>query len=182
MTVKDTVMQNVEATINMKRARLLFTPDCNRDCKLCCNKSLGENAITEVTFEELMGYDEINITGGEPMLYPDELKALIHRIKQRNKKVFMYTAHPFPIKDFKIILQMLDGCTLTLHTHEDCKNFRVFELNKLEYPHKSLRLKVFPKVKIESEVWDVRPTKWIVDCPLPDGEILVALKQTNEIS
>jgi len=109
------------------------------------------------------------------MLYVKRLKDLINKLKRYNKKVYLYTALPYPLVDFKTILKMVDGCTLTLHSIQDYKNFKAFELDKIYYSNKSLRLNIFPKIKILSDVWDIRPKVWIKDAPLPSGEVLVSL-------
>lgn len=164
----------------MKKARLIFTNDCNRNCKGCCNKNWTGELPKEIDFIELVNdFDKIYITGGEPMLYVSKLKDLINRLKRYEKKVYLYTALPYPYSDFLRILEIVDGCTLTLHSRDDYKNFKAFELDKLDYfqyKNKSLRLNVFPKIKINSDIWDVRPKVWIKDAPLPEGEIMVKLK------
>lgn len=58
------------------RARVIVTMKCNRKCKGCCNEHLGE--INRVDFEDLFKYDEICITGGEPMLMSE--RVVIHWI------------------------------------------------------------------------------------------------------
>lgn len=157
------------------KARLLFTNDCNKNCKGCCNKNWKGDKPKDVSFKELLEFEKIYITGGEPMLYIEKLKDLINRLKRYDKKVYLYTALPYPLIDFKTILQMVDGCTLTIHTVQDYKLFKALELHKIDYPHKSLRLNVFPKIKITSDVWDVRYKVWVKDAPLPDGEVFVSL-------
>lgn len=47
------------------KARVIVTMKCNRKCKGCCNEHLGE--INRVAFGDLFKYDEISITGGEPI-------------------------------------------------------------------------------------------------------------------
>ena len=49
-----------------KTARVIITYDCPRDCQSCCNKHIGD--VPQVKFEDLLSYEEIVITGGEPML------------------------------------------------------------------------------------------------------------------
>jgi organic radical activating enzyme len=160
----------------MRKARLLFTNACHRNCKGCCNKNWTGEPAKLITFEQLLDFDEIYITGGEPMLYIEELKNLINILKKSNKTVFLYTALPHPYSDFIEILNMVDGLTLTLHDIADYKLFQAYDLNKLVPNNKQLRLNVFPKIKINSDVWDVRPKIWIKDAPLPDGEEFVKLK------
>ncbi len=47
------------------KARLLFTNDCNRNCKGCCNKNWTGDPAQLITINELEDYDKIYITGGE---------------------------------------------------------------------------------------------------------------------
>lgn len=160
----------------MKKARLLFTEICNRNCAGCCNKNWTGAQPKEITFEELLEFDEINITGGEPMLYPDELIELITKLKFHKKTIFLYTALPLPLHSFYHIIAIIDGVSLTLHNWKDYRIFKYFNLDKIQAPGKQLRLNTFPKIKFKSTIWDVRPKHWIKDCPLPAGEILVKLK------
>ena len=157
------------------KARLLFTNNCNRDCKGCCNKNWTGEPAKLITFDQLLTYDSIYITGGEPMLYVNELIELIVKLKSHSKKVYLYTALPHPYQSFMDVLRMVDGLTLTLHTTADYKLFKAYGLDKLPYNDKDLRLNVFPKIKINSDIWDVRPKVWIKDAPLPDGEEFVRI-------
>jgi organic radical activating enzyme len=159
------------------KARLLFTEDCNRKCKGCCNRNWNGEPAKEVSYEELISFDEIYITGGEPMLHVEELKDLVLRLKKSDKKVFLYTALPCPYPDFIRILREIDGCTLTIRSKADYKLFKAFELDQIYMPRKTLRLNVFPKIKFKSDVWDVRPKVWIDNAPLPSGEVFVKLKK-----
>ena len=61
------------------RARVIVTMKCNRKCKGCCNEHLGE--INRVVFEDLFKYDEISITGGEPMLMSERVVEMVHRLR-----------------------------------------------------------------------------------------------------
>ena len=61
------------------RARVIVTKKCNRKCKGCCNERLG--LIDKVSFEDLFKYEEICITGGEPMLMSERVVEMIHRLR-----------------------------------------------------------------------------------------------------
>ena len=63
------------------RARVIVTKKCNRKCKGCCNERLG--LIDKVSFEDLFKYEEICITGGEPMLMSERVVEMIHRLRLR---------------------------------------------------------------------------------------------------
>jgi len=165
----------------MRKARLLFTNDCNRRCKGCCNKNwTGEPAIPK-TIEELHEYDEIYITGGEPMLYPDVLKVLIKILRTETNKIFLYTASPYPKKDFMKIMETLDGCTITLHSYADRKKFMENLYHMTPFPKKSMRLNAFAGQQMpfrNGSKWDFRPKVWITDAPLPEGEEFICIKST----
>jgi organic radical activating enzyme len=165
--------------VNESKARLLFTNDCNRHCKGCCNKNWKGEPPRLVSIEDAKGYDDIYITGGEPMLYPEQLKDLIIELKNNNKisKIYLYTALPFPKEKFLDILNLIDGCSVTLHNYDDRTKFIESGYNLMEFPNKKMRLNVFPRGKFEvSDSWDYRPKKWITDAPLPDGEDFIRIK------
>lgn len=165
--------------LNESKARLLFTNDCNRACKGCCNKNWKGEPPRLISVKDAKGYDEIFITGGEPMLYPDQLKELILDLKENNdiSKIFLYTARPFPKEKFLEIIDLIDGCTVTLHNFDDRKKFLEAGYNSMEFPGKKMRLNVFPRGKFEvSDSWDFRPKTWIKDAPLPEGEDFIRLQ------
>lgn len=62
----------------MRKLRLLFTKDCNRDCPGCCNKDWDLDHLPVCA--DFKPYDLVMITGGEPMLYPERLLKLIRKI------------------------------------------------------------------------------------------------------
>ena len=68
----------------MRKLRLLFTKDCNRNCPGCCNKDWDLDSLPVCT--DFTPYDLVMITGGEPMLYPERLLHLIRRIREENPK------------------------------------------------------------------------------------------------
>jgi molybdenum cofactor biosynthesis enzyme MoaA len=56
----------------VKKLRLLVTERCARSCSGCCNHDWDLAALP--TCESYAGYDEVLLTGGEPMLYPEDPK------------------------------------------------------------------------------------------------------------
>lgn len=165
------------------KARLLFTNDCNRACKGCCNKNWIGEPPRLITKKNLAGYDKIFITGGEPMLYPEQLLQLIKDIKEYNNtaEIFLYTALPKPLYKFLEIIKLIDGCTITLHNYKDRDYFIESGLNMMEFPNKNMRLNAFTRGKLElSDSWDYRPKKWIKNAPLPEGEDFVKLEESNK--
>ena len=165
-----------------KKLRLLVTDFCNKDCPLCCNKNFNTNSIPVITsgFEK---YDEIIITGGEP-LHPktlDKTLALIKYLKiinpTPNQKIYLYTQYPPGIIN---VIDWVDGLVLTINSKVDLESFEGLnfaakgELN-YKFSKKSLRLKVLKDIDIPKEIplhmWDVvKDVVFIDNCPLPEGE------------
>lgn len=160
------------------KVRLLFTDDCNRKCKGCCNRNWTGEPPIGLTWQEVREFDEIYITGGEPMLYPKKLKKLIKKLKTKTNKIFLYTAMPYPKKIFIDIMSFLDGASVTLHTSKDYFNFYCAQYYATPFEGKSMRLNDFTNKKIKftnGAEWHHRPMTWIIDAPLPDGEIFAKL-------
>lgn len=72
-----------------KTARVIVTFRCNRKCPGCCNLNLPEYQKVH-TDEELMEYQEIVITGGEPMLIPGKTLEFINRMWDKGYRGKMY--------------------------------------------------------------------------------------------
>jgi hypothetical protein len=155
--------------------RLLLFTECNRSCRLCCNKNFDTAALPIA--EDFTKYDCIVLTGGEPMLNPELVKQTVARIrKQTDKPIVMYTAWAGDPEILLDVLNALDGITLTLHTRRDTEPF--VKLNELIAERglegKSLRLNVFQGISTggaDVSAWKVkRGLRWIKDCPLPTNE------------
>ncbi len=69
----------------MKKLRLIITEKCNRKCSGCCNNDWNIDKLPVIT--DFSKYNEIIITGGEPMLYSHLIKHLCQIIRKQNKKV-----------------------------------------------------------------------------------------------
>ena len=158
----------------MKILRLLLFEDCNRKCEGCCNKDWDlKNLPVATSFTE---YDEILLTGGEPLLDWRYVVKVAQKIKSENSaKVFVYTAKVDNLTNVIIILDNIDGLTVTLHEQSDVIPFRVLEtyLKSNFKTGKSFRLNVFRGVDVEwdEEIWKVKDDiVWAENCPLPKNE------------
>ena len=164
----------------MNKLRLMTTLNCNRHCVGCCNNDWDFNKVSYC--ETYDGYDEILLTGGEPLLYPHRIIRLCADIRaQTDTKIYLYTA----ICDYTLqaIIPFVDGICLTLHTRDDLKNF--IEFDRICRPslvrNKSMRLNVFEEAGSVSKYWPIRNTfwkvkedmEWIKNCPLPVNEVLM---------
>jgi hypothetical protein len=166
-----------------RTARLIFTEKCNRKCSYCCNKEFDFDTEKSWKWGMVGKYTEVNITGGEPLLFPMEVKAFIHRFKALDgppsTKLFLYTAYINDIPEFREILKIVDGITLTLHEQSDVLRFR--ELNyllNLSGPfNKSLRLSVFGDIKLPNRpypLWNIMMNRRpLTECPVPEDDLLV---------
>jgi len=169
----------------MKKLRLLLFEECGRNCEKCCNKFWDLTAIPICT--SYADYDEIMLTGGEPMLRPGLVRQTITEIREENTqtKIYMYTALCINVYWIQYLLELLDGINLTIHTNNltDIEDF--VTLNNFLHPsmkeRKSLHLNLFEGVKLPKDInlegWKVRDEiKWRTDCPLPKDEVLMRLK------
>lgn len=169
-----------------RKLRLLVTAECPNKCPMCCNNSWDFSKLPKV---EHFDYDEIMITGGEPLLFSTKVWDLIHSIKTLHPilypaesipKVYIYTSICEAPKILNVLL-ISDGIVFTPHNKEainDLVLFNNFLLNTkiLEREPRSLRLNLFKDIKemlpkdIDLSLWKVKDMEWIKDCPVPQGE------------
>jgi len=175
----------------MKKLRLLVTEDCSRNCAGCCNKQWDLKKLPVCT--DFAPYDEIMLTGGEPLLYPEKVIGLVDSIRNADSKdrqlfqrILVYTAH---CSNILHVLPYVDGVTLTLHDSGDVGRFKALQevlryLRIREVPwvvDSSMRLNVFTGVSIKDwhidSWWKVKHgMEWIEDCPLPKDEVFMRVE------
>ncbi len=164
--------------------RLLLWEACDRDCEGCCNKQWDLDALPVA--QDFTGYDEIILTGGEPMLSPARVMDAIRLIRKDAPEtpIYMYTANVVDRITVYEILGHIQGRTVPLHAQNDVQPFLMFDsyLTFCAYPFErtSLRLNVFKDIlgygtcKMD---WKVkRDIEWIENCPLPQGETFMRLE------
>jgi len=148
------------------------TDVCNRQCAGCCNKDWDLDALP--VCKDFTGYDEIMLTGGEPMLFPGKVAGVIREIRKVNTqaKVILYTAKLN--KNIFTVLHLLQGLTVTLHEVGDLKPFFMFErlISSMCSVSVCLRLNVFKGIEAPyAPKWKIKDNiEWIKDCPLPKNE------------
>ena len=168
--------------------RLITTYDCNRNCKGCCNKQIPFRETVVQPFDSritpIWNFDEIILTGGEPLLHQYRLLALTNYIKivAPDSKLILYTAKTDEIKLIMRLFKTLDGLTITVHTKEDIDNFMRLNFALLRIKrylldnNKSLRLNIFKEADFNTpnlSLWKIkRNIEWIEDCPLPINETI----------
>jgi hypothetical protein len=163
-----------------KKARVIVTYDCDRDCRGCCNKNWKYDPPKPI--KSFKGFSEVIITGGEPLLFPRKLGTLITQIRKENSeaKIFVYTSAtelPWLIKGLS---QFVDGLCLTLHDKLDVSYFNEFQIyNTFSFFRgKSMRLNIFRRIDypFNTSGWKVKANiRWKKDCPLPKDETLYRL-------
>ena len=165
-----------------KTARVIITYACDRKCPGCCNTM--EHDIQNITdIKELKEYKEIVITGGEPLLYPQEVLDFINELRKQDCKIFLYTAKTDIWKEkYAEILKQLDGITVTLHaecTDDDIRNLQLFAKQKVD--NYDARLFIDTRVydrydvsNIDFSPWNVvRKLRWKKEChPAPNEDLL----------
>ncbi len=164
------------------KLRLLVTERCDRDCALCVNKQYDLRSLPIA--ETFDGFDEVIITGGEPMLVPERVVATIlkcYKMKPR-PRVYLHTARvPWVLASH---LSLLAGITHTIHNKTDINDFLLFcDLGFVarqtfgpSLRHLSLRLVSFiPLDDVDTRGWTVKQAVWRKDCPLPEGEVFMRL-------
>lgn len=165
-----------------KTLRLLLFEDCNRSCEGCCNKQWDLSKLPVVS--DFTPYDEIILTGGEPMLKPEIVFRTIRMIRNQNisARIILYTAMTDKANTLLFILENLDGLTITLHDEQDILPYIAFRMLIDRYRFnnaKSLRLNVFSGVdarRYANEDWQIKDNiEWLEDCPLPDNEVFMRL-------
>lgn len=173
-------------TKKVKTLRLLVTKKCNKSCPGCCNKDWNLDILPEVTH---FNYNEIILTGGEPMLVHEQLLTIIKYIRCISKaKIIVYTADVSDSWKFMTLLLSIDGITVTLHEQKDVEDFyRLIQFlttfnysTKKQIFKKSLRLNIFKDIdytNLDTIDWIVKDNiEWIKNCPLPRNEIFQRLK------
>ena len=153
----------------MKKAMLILTRECHRSCKNCCN-DLPDNQKywDEATvlgdlsggLERLQEFDEVRITGGEPLLYEASVGGFLNLLSQRNPEqdLYLYTSLCTPhVKDMATVLR---GITFSMHSpvrSEDIYSLAQMQVVSRYFPEVSFRLSIDPEI---SDSLPIIPTRW----------------------
>lgn len=162
----------------MKKLRLLLFEKCNRACVGCCNKGFDLKALP--VCPNLEGWDEVNLTGGEPMLDPQLVIDTAWSVPTPTT-VNLYTAKVDDLPAVLEVMRFLNGLCVTLHEQRDVEPFlRLNENLQASEGFWSLRLNVFKGVTLPPETdlsrWKVKDgIEWIPDCSLPADETFMRL-------
>ena len=172
-----------------KSARVIITFDCNRNCPYCCNNydSILDQAMfqNDLNFIRQQNLDEIAITGGEPLLYPDYLIDLLNRIRDIDPDITIYLYSALYTDKLMEIIKLIDGLHFTLHkgtNNKDIKGFLAVQNVARMYKdsNKTFRLFVHREVNknivIKPSLWHrVEVKGWLPEgeCPLPEDQLII---------
>jgi len=97
-------------------ARVLITESCPRDCWYCCNKHEGTKESLETcrNRKDLLKYERVTLTGGEPLLYPGYTLEIATYLKDQGAKVYLNTTI-WPEWVGEQLIQAFTGITYSLH-------------------------------------------------------------------
>lgn len=132
-------------------------------------------------------FEEVIITGGEPLLFPNRLKHFVSRIPNVSLTT-LYTANPIVSMDAKLkALDYFNRITITIHEEEDIQQLRDLLLagENRNRTQQFLRVHIFDNIKLPEDVLakltnyttTVVNKTWIENCPLPQDEMLFVLKR-----
>jgi len=157
------------------KLRLLITDRCNQKCKWCQNKHWDLSALPrETSFGQ---YDEVMLTGGEPLLVPELLISTAKNIrKTSNAKIYLYTAKIDDWKTVLAVLHFVDGMSVTPHSQTDVLYFKILnEILRDSRLGKSLKLNLFTDYEFVIEdnldLWRVKQKKWFKVKHIPKNEV-----------
>lgn len=165
----------------MNKLRLLVTKECGLNCALCQNKHWDLDALPAIT--DFSVYDEILLTGGEPMLDGWRTINIINYIRKNSgAKIYMYTAETRVTLDLLSAVSILDGIAITIHQHSYIPYFYFFDRSLPPYQwaySKQYRLNIFNREiyeMIERDqnkffmTWELKKKKWLKEKVLPADE------------
>lgn len=174
-----------------KKLRLLVTTKCPNKCPMCCNNSWDFSSLPVV---DRWDYEEIMITGGEPLLHINKLLEVVQHIRSiarlsgNTPKIYVYTSESI-LHNFLRVLHKVDGIVLTLHKKKDIdlfvnlNNHLLKYWKEMPYEDKSIRLNLFADMKlllpehIDLSLWNIKEMEWVKDCPVPQGEDFRRIKE-----
>ena len=99
-------------------ARVLITKKCFRGCEGCCNDNIDiQMNMKSANLTDLLKYDEIVLTGGEPMQHKGLTTKVIKDLTKLGYrgKIILYTSLITRELYYLIDRGMLQGVTFTLH-------------------------------------------------------------------
>jgi len=175
-------------------ARVIVTLKCSLSCKNCANnnKELIKSAREITSPQELEGYDDIVITGGEPLSVPHIVEDIVNHLHSPDRTIYLYTSG-FSEKG-ALIYHKLDGITLTIHKEVIMPIWRsvltawesTIEEEKLEDVNNRLFIdsRLMNKLTFKPGVWDeVKLIRMLNPelCSIPENEDFFIFKENGNV-
>jgi len=175
-------------------ARLIMFLDCPRACRGCANTYPAiRDAMRPITsLDALEPYEEILLTGGEPMFRPATTLNFLARIRRRfpDKRVYLYVSM-MNQRAIEAALPHLDGLQFTLHVDagpDDVEDMHSLQLLIASHGRReaSYRLKIAETATVavspSADIWtriDRKPWRTEGDCVVPAHEDLFIWQPTT---
>ena len=179
----------------MKTLRLITTLKCDRNCLLCANKSIDFSKVPVVSIESkrwnslIKNTNEICITGGEPLIFAEQLGMLLTHIQDVPKRI-LYSSKTYSL--FFTLNRLFTHLTLTIRTLGEIEElFENYKYKKIISELKSnIRIhidvseaikkrfnvnKIINELKTEYPEALIKELVWIENCPIPKNEVLYCL-------
>lgn len=113
-----------------------FTKACDNNCEFCIEKtgipSFGKPNVLEMAKNAIAtNIDNMLVLGGEPFLYPEDLRRFISLVRPYFKKIYITTSLPatFDTKYYicENIIESIDGLNVSIHSIDDNENNYIFK-------------------------------------------------------
>lgn len=171
-----------------KTARVIVTYNCPKKCEGCCNTKIIKPPLT--TIQKLATYDEVVITGGEPLLYLKRLEWFIKKLYNEGfiGDLYLYTSYwstkTTPRTDVlrESVIRKFNGVTYTLHTGSDeyIKELKAF-MEEVPKGNKNIRVfvdsRIYDSYDLSNINWSrvdvIRKLQWNDNCATPPHEDLL---------
>jgi len=138
--------------------------------------------VQPIGLTDLARFDEIIITGGEPLLFLDQLIDLTEKLS--GARTILYTSVPSYSKLFAVF-HLFAGVTITLHDNEDAirfnRHFQKYFGNDNGFPLPQFFVRIYDSVTAHVELFPTaqyKSCKWVdpKDCKLQPNEELFRLR------
>jgi len=147
------------------------------------------SGVKPTTAAELSRYEKIYITGGEPLLFPDQLGSLVRLLRANNENQEIYLNTALPTEWLINNLDLFDGITVGIHSPYDKRDIdRLFHFQTAIRDRKE-SYRLFFDITLGDVVLPIIPDRWTKveggpmvgegECPVPFGEDLLELRDAG---
>jgi len=157
------------------RALVSLHHECNRGCEGCADtlERTQDERTSLFYMEDLAGFEEIIVTGGEPLLRPVEVQNWLddyNMLAQRkHQRVYLFTSTSRPHLYDLVHFRWIDGLTFTVHKNpsgEDIEAFRQVQGIAGDSSHLNSRLKLDMRCNVYLDIctssWTIiEPFTWM---------------------